>query len=381
MLRAANRRTNCIVKALSVVSFFFRSFHALSKELLNIQSRINRVESTDMSEIKKRNINPLALVLGLSAVLFGLFLIFSFVYFFAKGGNGWKSNDQQAMFDNDKSDFIAIIELKGVIMDSKKILKNLRDADEDKDIKGVVLRIDSPGGAVAPSQEIYEGVKKFKKPLVVSMGSVAASGGFYVASAAKKVYANPGTLTGSIGVIMEFLNLKKLYDWAKVERYSIKTGKFKDAGAEYRDLAPEERDYFQALVMDTLEQFKGAVSTGRHMTMEEVTAIADGRVFTGVQAKKLKLIDELGTQDDAIDYLAGVLKIKGKPHIAYPAKKSHGLQDLIMGGGKDDDDGFEEEHSFVDQLLSKVADRITGIHSTGNEIRPAGLYLIWNGSR
>jgi protease-4 len=334
-----------------------------------------------MTEIKKRNINPLALVLGLSAILFGLFLIFSFVYFFAKGGNSWKSKEDAAMFEKDNGEFIAIIELKGVIMDSKKVLKNLKDADEDKDIKGVVLRIDSPGGAVAPSQEIYEGVKRFKKPLVVSMGSVAASGGFYVASAAKKVFANAGTLTGSIGVIMEFLNLKKLYDWAKVERYSIKTGKFKDSGAEYRDMTPDEHDYFQSLVMDTLEQFKGAVSAGRHMTMEEVTAIADGRVFTGMQAKKLKLVDEIGTQEDAIDDLAKTLKFKGKPHIAYPTKKSRGLQDMIFGSGKDDEDGFEEEHSFVDQIVSKVADRVTGIHANGNEIRPAGMYWIWNGAR
>ncbi len=331
-----------------------------------------------MSEIKKRNINPLALVLGLSAVLFGFFLIFSFVYFFAKGGDSWK-DDKKAMF-NDKGEFLAVVELKGVIMDSKKIIKNLKEAEEDKDIKGVVLRINSPGGAVAPSQEIYEAVKRFPKPLVVSMGSVAASGGFYVASAAKKVYANAGTLTGSIGVIMEFINLKKLYDWAKVERYSIKTGRFKDSGADYRELEPDEKAYFQALVMDTLEQFKEAVATGRKMTPEEVTAIADGRVFTGVQAKKLKLVDEIGTLEDAEKYLSTQLKFKGKARIAYPAKKSHGLMDLITGG-KDDEDGFEEEHSFIDKIVSRVADRITGVHSTENEIRPAGLYWIWNGSR
>ncbi len=333
-----------------------------------------------MNEIKKRSINPLALVLGLSAVLFGFFLIFSFVYFFAKGGDSWKESDKQSMF-NEKGEFVAVIELKGVIMDSKKILKNLKEAAEDKDIKAVVLRLNSPGGAVSPSQEIYEAVKVFPKPLVVSMGSVAASGAFYVASGAKKVYANAGTLTGSIGVIMEFMNLKKLYDWAKVERYSIKTGKFKDSGAEYRELREDEKEYFQALVMDTLEQFKDAVSKGRKMTPEEVTAVADGRVFTGVQAKKLKLIDEIGTLDDAVKYIAAEAKIKGKVRIAYPSKKSKGIQDLIFGSGKDDEDGFEEEQSFVDRLVSKVADRMTGIHSNIGEIRPAGLYWIWNGAR
>jgi protease-4 len=331
-----------------------------------------------MSEIKKRPVNPLALVLGLSAVLFAFFLIFSFVFFFVKGGDSWRDNDKQKMFA-DKGEFVAVIELKGVILDSKKIIKQLKEAAEDNDIKAAVLRLDTPGGAVAPSQEIYEAVKRFPKPMVGSMGSVAASGGMYVASGLKKIYANPGTLTGSIGVIMEFMNLKKLYDWAKVERYSIKTGKFKDAGAEYRDLAPEERDYFQALVMDTLEQFKTAVSTGRHMTMEEVTAIADGRVFTGVQAKKLKLVDELGTLEDAIAYIAKEAKIKGKVRVAYPAKKSRGLQELLMGGGSSDEDGFEEEHSFIDHVVARVADRLTGIRADETAIRPAGLYVLWNG--
>jgi protease-4 len=333
---------------------------------------------SDTTEIKKRPLNPLALVLGLSAVLFAFFLLFSFVFFFVKGGDSWNNADKQKMFA-DKGEFVAIIELKGVIMDSKKMLKQLKEAAEDDDIKAVVLRLDTPGGAVAPSQEIYEAVKKFPKPMVGSMGSVAASGGMYVAAGLKKIYANPGTLTGSIGVIMEFLNLSKLYDWAKVSRYSVKTGKFKDSGAEYRDLMPEEREYFQSLVMDTLEQFKTAVATGRHMTMEEVTAIADGRVFTGVQAKKLKLVDELGTLDDAITEAAKEAKIKGKPRIAYPSKKSRGLQEILMGGGRDDEDGFEEEHSFIDHIVSRVADRITGVHPDQTIARPAGMYVLWNG--
>ncbi len=333
-----------------------------------------------MSEIKKRSINPLALVLGLSAVLFGFFLIFSFVYFFVKGGDNWKEGDKQKMF-SDKGEYVAVIELKGVIMDSKKILRNLKDADEDKEIKAVVLRMNSPGGAVAPSQEIYEAVKKYKKPLVVSMDSVAASGAFYVASGAKKVFANAGTLTGSIGVIMEFMNLKKLYDWAKVERFSVKTGKFKDSGADYRELLPEEKEYFQGLVMDTLMQFKAAVGEGRKMTPDEVTAVADGRVFTGVQAKKLKLVDEIGTLDDAVDYIAKEAKLKGKPKLVYPAKKSRGLQDLILGA-KDDEGGFEEEEkSLIDQVVTKLADRITGVKASGVEVLPAGIYVIWNGYR
>ena len=334
-----------------------------------------------MIEIKKRNINPLALVLGLSAVLFGLFLIFSFVYFFAKGGDGFRQNsDRDKMFGGGKGEYVAVIELKGVIMESKKILKNLKDAEEDTDIKAVVLRLNSPGGAVAPSQEIYEAVKIFPKPMVVSMGSVAASGAYYIASGTKKIFANAGTLTGSIGVIMEFLNLKKLYDWAKVERFSIKTGKFKDSGADYRDMQPEEREYFQSLVMNTLDQFKGAVATGRHMTADEVTAVADGRVFTGLQAKELKLVDEIGTLDDAVKYIAKEAKLKDKPKLVYPSKKSKGLLDMLNGGDTDED-GFEEESSLIDHIVAKFAERVTGIRSTGAEVRPAGLYWIWNGTR
>jgi len=217
--------------------------------------------------------------------------------------------------------------------------------------------------------------------LVVSMGSVAASGAFYIAAGAKKVYANAGTLTGSIGVIMEFMNLKKLYDWAKVERYSIKTGKLKDSGAEYREQSAEEKEYFQNLVNDTLTQFKGAVSEGRKMTPEEVTAVADGRVFTGVQAKRLKLIDEIGTLDDAVQYIAKEAKLKGKPKLVYPSKKNKGLQELLLGS-KDDEGGFEEEEqSLVDRLVAGIADRITGVKSTGAQVLPAGIYAIWNGYR
>jgi len=337
-----------------------------------------------MSEIKKRNLNPLALVLGLSAVLFGLFLIFSFVYFFSKGGDRWKdSGDNSKIFASAKGEYVGIIELKGVIMDSKKILKNLKDAEEDKEIKAVVLRLDSPGGAVAPSQEIYEAVKKFPKPLVVSMASVAASGAYYVASGAKKIYANAGTLTGSIGVIMEFLNLKKLYDWAKIERFSIKTGKFKDSGADYREMNSEEKAYFQTLVFNTLDQFKSAVAEGRHLPLDQVSAIADGRVFTGIQAKQLKLVDEIGTLDDAVQAVAKEAKIEGKPKVAYPAKKSRGFLDLFTNR-EEDDDGFEEGRSFIDRIVDHAVDRVigqvTGLRAS-SDVRPAGLYWIWNGTR
>jgi protease-4 len=181
-------------------------------------------------------------------------------------------------------------------------------------------------------------------------------------------------------VIMEFMNLRKLYEWAKVERYSVKTGKFKDSGADWRDLSPEERDYFQALVLDTLSQFKGAVAEGRKLSPDEVNAVADGRVFTGTQALKLKLVDELGTLEDAVSYVSKEAGLKGKPQVVYPIRKLSGLQELFMGP-KDEEKGFEEEgSSFIDRLVNKVAERLVG---GSNEVRvlPAGLYAIWNAAR
>jgi protease-4 len=339
------------------------------------------VPSAPFPEPKKSSKNPLAIVLGLSAALFGIFLIISIGYLLVRGAS-WKGNEEEAVFNHSKiGEYIAVIELKGPIMDSKKILKQLNAAEEENGIKGVVLRLNSPGGAVAPSQEIYETVKAFKKPLVVSMDSVAASGAYYIASGAKKVFANAGTLTGSIGVIMEFINLKKLYDWAKVERYSIKTGKFKDSGAEYRDMNPEERAYFQDLVMDTLEQFKGAVAQGRKLTPEEVNAVADGRVFSGEQAKKLKLVDAIGTLEDAIRFVAEEAKIKGKPKVVHPVRRVSGFKDLLFGSPEEEDSEFAEGSSFVDRLVSKIADRLTGVKMSERTILPPGLYWIWNGSR
>lgn len=343
-----------------------------------------------MSEIKKRPLNPLALVLGLSAVLFGLFMVFSFVYFMFQG-ESWKEGADKKLFKN-KGEYIAVVELKGVILDSKKILRNLKNAEEDDEIKGVLLRLNSPGGVVAPSQEIFEAVKKFPKPLVVSMGSVAASGAYYIAMGAKKVYANAGTLTGSIGVIMEFVNMKKLYEWAKVERYSIKTGKFKDSGSEYREMNPEERQYFQALVGDTLEQFKAAVAEGRKMKPEDVDAIADGRVFTGVQAKKLNMVDEIGTMDDAVAEVAKEAGITGKPKLVRPAKKNPGLREILMGGPNDDEEYYEEDsearlgqgtvsrlaEQFADRFANRLADRVLGTSAESMVERPAGLYWIWD---
>jgi protease-4 len=319
---------------------------------------------------------PLAWVLTVSAAFFVLFLIFSSVLYFSRGGAHVASNGKRGAFLAGGSGAVGVIELNGVIMDSKKTLKKLEAFEESPGIKAVVLRLNSPGGAVAPSQEIYQAVKSFKKPLVVSMSSVAASGAYYIAMGAKKVYANPGTITGSIGVIMEFANLEKLYEWAKVQRYAIKTGKFKDVGAEYREMGPEERALLQTMVDDVLSQFKQAVSEGRKLPIEQVSEVADGRIFSGNQAKKAKLVDELGTLQDAIDDVAKMAKIEGKPEVVYPEKSRPAWIDLVL------DDGSREDRS---EGSSSLVGALTGILSghvekavTGLE---PGMYWIWTGAR
>jgi protease-4 len=260
---------------------------------------------------------------------------------------------------------IGVIEIVGEILDSKRVIARLEKAQEDQDIKGVVLRLNSPGGAVAPSQEIYQYVKSFKKPIVVSMASVAASGAFYIAVGAPKVFANPGTITGSIGVIIEFVNLAKLYEFVKVRRYSVKTGVYKDAGAEYRELTLPEKELFQKMVQNVLDQFKVAIQDGRHLTSEQVNAIADGRIFSGEQAKILGLVDELGGIQEAINDVAKTANIVGKPKVVYLTKPRKPWMDFIL----DDSIGSDESTGSIFRNLQQFVHRVSP--------RAGGMYFLW----
>lgn len=273
-------------------------------------------------------------------------------------------------------DEVGVVELNGIILDSKKILKQLSRFEEDSGIKAVVLRMNSPGGAVAPSQEIHQAVKKFRKPLVVSMSSVAASGAYYIAAGAKRVYANPGTITGSIGVIMQFTNLEKLYDWAKVSRYSIKTGKFKDAGAEYRPMTAEERSLLQAMVDDTLSQFKAAVAEGRKLSKREVDAVADGRIFSGSQARSAKLVDELGSLQDAIDEAAKLAKIEGRPKVVYPEKPRRRFIEWLFSGDGDDSEVESESRWGGASGLGALVLKILNLPGTSVNLEPGVYWLL-----
>ena len=210
---------------------------------------------------------------------------------------------------------LALIRIEGPIIDSKDATDEIKEYTKDKSIKAIVLRIDSPGGAVAPSQEIYEEVKKAvaQKKVIVSMGSVAASGGYYIAAPATKIIANPGTLTGSIGVIMEIPNIEGLMNKIGIKTEVIKSGRHKDIASAFRTMGKEEREILQGVMDNVHEQFMKAVSEGRKIKMEEVRKIADGRIFTGEQAKTNGLVDDLGTLEDAIKTAATLAGIKEEP--------------------------------------------------------------------
>lgn len=229
-------------------------------------------------------------------------------------------------------DKVAVVRVEGPIFDSKNAIEDIKDSVKNQSVKAIILRVDSPGGAVAPSQEIYEEVRKAasNKKVVVSMGSVAASGGYYISAPASRIVANPGTLTGSIGVIMEIPNLEGLMSKIGVKTEVIKSGRHKDMASAFRGIGKEERAILQEVLDDVHEQFIKAVADGRKMLPENVRKIADGRIFTGSQAVKAGLVDELGNLDDAIKTAAKLAGIKGEPDVIDKKEKTS-ILDLLRG--------------------------------------------------
>ncbi|MBM4129259.1 MAG: signal peptide peptidase SppA [Nitrospira sp.] len=229
-------------------------------------------------------------------------------------------------------DRVALIRIDGLITDSKETIDELKKYTKDPSVKAIVLRINSPGGAVAPAQEIYEEVKKAaaKKKVLVSMGAVAASGGYYIASPSTKIIANAGTLTGSIGVIMEIPNIEGLLHKLGIKTEVVKTGKYKDIASIFRGIKKENREILQGVLDNIHEQFIKAVAEGRNMRIEEVKKIADGRVFTGEQALKVGLIDEIGNLEDTIEAAAKLAGIKGEP-VVISKKERLTITDLLRG--------------------------------------------------
>ena len=270
---------------------------------------------------------------GCLAVFFGFVLIAAVVFV------SHKSEDASSdVFSTQK---IAIVPIDGEIFEARETIEALHRYADNATVKAIVMRINSPGGAIAPSQEIYEAVRSTRassgKPIVASLDNVAASGGYYIASACDRIVSNPGSITGSIGVILEWMNTKDLVAWAKMKPEIIKSGALKAAGTPYLDLTDAERAYFQSIVEQLHGQFVRAVAAGRKGKMSEadVARIADGRVFTGEQALQLKLVDEIGNLDDAVSVAAKLAGIHGTPGTIYPRKQKPGLFDLLSGSSTD----------------------------------------------
>ena len=255
----------------------------------------------------------------------GIFALLVLVTFcFALLPDNWKSPSGE----------IAIVNIHGMLMDSRDIVQQLSDYRHNPQIRGVILRIDSPGGAVAPAQEIYSEILKLRanhKTVYASMGAVAASGGYYIACAADYVLANPGTLTGSISAVMALNNIEELTKKVGVKPNIIKSGKFKDLGSPLRAMTPEEHILLQGVVNDVHEQFVQAIARGRGLPLSEINRIADGRIMTGQQALKLNLIDEVGGLEKTIDLLAKKIGIVGKPKVIEKKEKLPFLGWLLQG--------------------------------------------------
>ncbi len=263
--------------------------------------------------------NPVIVVLltavALGAIFFGVLYLASLLI---------SGKTRTAIGPLPGGDRVALIKVEGVIITPERIVDEVNDYAEDSSIKAIVLRIDSPGGGVVASQEIYNALmnaRKDGKKIVASMGSVAASGGYYIAAAADKIVANPGTLTGSIGVKMEYPNLEKLLEKIGVKEIVVKSGEYKDVGSPFRNISEQERKLLQNVIDDVQSQFVEAVAKGRSMNIADVRAIADGRIFTGRQALDLKLVDQMGDLTASIQLAGDLAGIKGKPRVTVREKK------------------------------------------------------------
>ncbi len=259
----------------------------------------------------------------LCIIFLGLFLLIIAVSALVAlfGGNGISFKEK-----------VALVYLRGPIIDAKSSVDEIKEYVEDSAIKALVLRVDSPGGGVAASQEIYEEVKRAAavKDVVVSMGSVAASGGYYVSAPATRIVANPGTITGSIGVIMEIPNVEGLMDKVGIKTEVIKSGRHKDMASAFREMDEEDRKILQGVIDDVYEQFVRDVAESRGLPVEAVREMADGRIFTGRQAFDLGLVDELGGLEDAINLSAELAGIEGEPQVVTREEK-YSFLDLLMG--------------------------------------------------
>jgi len=263
----------------------------------------------------------LAVIIILAVISFFLGLIMTFVFSVAGPSVAFSFKEK-----------IGVLPIDGPISESDTIVAQLVEFRKDRRIKAIVLRVNSPGGGVGPSQEIFREIRKTleAKKVIASLGSVAASGGYYVAAAANKIVANPGTLSGSIGVIMEFVQVEELLKKIGISVEVLKTGEFKDIGSLHRKLSERDREMIRALVFDVQRQFVEAVALGRGLPVEKVREIADGRVLSGAQCKDLGLVDQLGNFEDAVELAKTLTGIRGEVSLVYPKKPRGKWWDLFL---------------------------------------------------
>ncbi len=278
---------------------------------------------------EKRSRTWLWVLVGGGAFFLFVLAVFTLVYVTLHAGG-----EQASAFSSFGSK-IGVVELEGVILDSDTVVAQLKKFADDDSIKAIILHVNSPGGGVAASEEIYREVKRVrdekKKRIVASIGTVGASGAYYVSSATNKIYADNGSVVGSIGVISEWVNYGDLMRWAKLKPEVLSVGEFKDTGDPTRDLTPAERAYLQSLIENMYGQFVQAVADGRHAKVEDIRAIANGKVWSGQQALSMKLIDQVGDFQDAVNETAKSVGITGEPVLVHPEKDRKTLLDLMTG--------------------------------------------------
>lgn len=289
-----------------------------------------------------------------------VFLVLGF--FLKKGGSYFGGDEDELKIDVAKNSILHM-ELSGVIMNGKRFIKNLNKYKKDKNIKAIVININSPGGSVGPSQEIFSEIKRAreetKKPIMCVSTGIMASGAYYSAVACDKIVVAPGALVGSIGVIMEFANLEKLYDWAKISRYTITSGKYKDSGAEFRPMRDDEKALFQNMITEVYQQFRTTVKEARKLDDSVMDQYADGRVFTGTTAVKMGFADQEGMFEDAVKLAASQAGLGSDYEVIEIPKRRKSILDF---GDTNDDDPVnslsELKGMFADQAIGQSVEKV-----------------------
>jgi protease IV len=268
------------------------------------------------------------IVIGGGAFFLFVLAVFTLVYLTLHAGG-------EATSLTSFGDKIGVVDLEGVILDPKTVAPQIKKFGDDDSIKAIILHVNSPGGGVAASEEIYREVKRVrddkKKRIVASIETVGASGAYYISSATNKIYADNGSIVGSIGVIAQWVNYGDLMRWVKLKPETLKVGEFKDTGDPTREMTPAERAYMQSLIDNMYGQFVQAVADGRHAKKEDIKAIADGRVWTGQEALAMHLIDQVADFQAAVEDTAKAVGIKGEPTLVHPERKRETLFDLLFG--------------------------------------------------